>query len=35
MSWIEKHSECLMDAGEKAAADAFMRIVITRARFGL
>jgi len=35
MSWIEKHSECLMDAGEIAAADAFMRIVITRARFGL
>ncbi|MDG2351899.1 MAG: hypothetical protein P8L35_03670 [Acidimicrobiales bacterium] len=35
MSWIEKHSECLMDAGEKAAADAFMRIVATRVRFGL
>ncbi|MDP6965424.1 MAG: hypothetical protein QGI12_05785 [Acidimicrobiales bacterium] len=35
MSWIEKHSECLMDAGEKTAADAFMRIVITRTRFGL
>ena len=35
MSWIEKHSECLMDAGEKAAADAFMRIVVTRARLGL
>ena len=35
MSWIEKHSECLMDAGEKAAADAFMRIVITRHRFGM
>ena len=35
MSWIEKHSECLMDAGEIAAADAFMRIVITRTRFGL
>ena len=35
MSWIEKHSECLMDAGEKAAADAFMRIVITRYRLGM
>ena len=35
MSWIEEHSECLMDAGEKPAADAFMRIVITRSRFGL
>jgi len=35
MSWIEKHSECLMGAGEKAAADAFMRIVVTRVRLGL
>ena len=35
MSWIEKHSKCLMDCGEKASADAFMRIVVTRARFGL
>jgi hypothetical protein len=35
MSWIENHSECLIDADEKTAADAFMRIVLNRVRFGM